>query len=544
MKKIKNYIGLSVMLFLAVFYGCQDDDQTFGDIVTPSNLTLTATVQGVTAETPNGPGTGLVDFEAHADNAITYKYVFGDGGEQLAPQGTATYAYTETGTHEFIVTVIATGTGGVATSTTTTVIVYSEFDDPVTKGYLTGGSSKTWYIAKALPGHLGLGPVETPTQDWYSAAAFEKEDCFYNDEFVFTQTPTGGITLDYDNMGESFFNVSYLSLFGGSGTSDACLPYDSSGTKNVALAAASSGLGEDISTGTQMIISDSGFMGYYVAQNRYEILDITENYLEVRFITAPPGDTNIAWYMKFTTDPEGGAGSGANMLETEFTTLMFEDEFDQTSLDTSIWNYELGNNSGWGNGEQQYYTDTNATLADGVLSINAVAESINGFNYSSSRITTKDNYEFQYGRMEVRAKLTQGGGTWPAIWMLGSNFETAGWPASGEIDVMEYVGNNPDNVLGTLHFPGNSGGNGVGSSTTVPNAGTEYHNYTLEWSADHIILAVDDVIFHEFQNTATLPFNQPFFIILNVAMGGSLGGDIDPSFVQSTMDVEYVRVYQ
>lgn len=541
---MKLYIKLMAVFMAFSWYGCQDDDQTFGEIISPSNLTIEAVVHDVSAEFPYGSGSGMVDFVAHADNAISYKFVFGDNTSQVVPGGETTHGFGLTGINEYVVTVIASGTGGTTTSATVNLTVYSAFDDPLAKEYLTGNSSKTWYIAKALPGHLGLGPMESTGQDWYSAAPFEKEDCFYNDTFTFTLQQDGNITFVQDNMGETFFNVSYLDVAGGSGGSDMCLAFDTSGVKNVSLSGATSGIPEDISTGTQMTFSNGGFMGYYVNQSSYEIMEITSTYMYVRFQMAPPGDTNIAWYMKFTTDPAGGGGGETNLLDTEFTNLVWADEFDQTSLDTSVWNYETGNNNGWGNGEDQYYTENNTSIVDGVLHIEAKAESMGGFNYTSSRITTKGNFDFKYGRMEVRAKLTDGGGTWPAIWMLGSNFDSVGWPACGEVDVMEYVGNSPDVYGATLHFPGNSGGNGITASTSVANAASEFHNYTVEWSEDHIIFAIDDHVFQEVDNTSTMPFHQNFFIILNVAMGGTLGGTIDPLFTQSDMEIEYVRVYQ
>ncbi|MEQ1799675.1 MAG: glycoside hydrolase family 16 protein, partial [Lacibacter sp.] len=146
--------------------------------------------------------------------------------------------------------------------------------------------------------------------------------------------------------------------------------------------------------------------------------------------------------------------------------------------------------------------------------------------------------------VEVRAKLPTGLGTWPAIWMLGNNISTAGWPACGEIDIMEHIGNQQNKIYGTLHHPGHSGGNGDGGTVTIPNVSTEFHKYSLDWSAATIKISVDDVPFFTFNNNSSLPFNQNFFIILNVAMGGTFGGTIDPAFNSSTLEIDYVRVYQ
>lgn len=544
MNIFKNYIIFLVAVLggCLTLNGCYDDDHSMGDINAPTNLSVNFTIYNATDSDPFGDGSGIVNFTATADNAMNYKFFFGDNTTASTSNGEISHSYALTGINTYTVTVLATGAGGASTSTTVSVTVFSSFSDENTKELLTGGSSKTWYIAKGLPGHLGLGPMTSYTQDWYSAAPFEKDECFYNDELTFSLDGNQNIVYNLNNHGETFFNVTYLSVGGGSGDEDTCLPYDTSGDRFVTLAAATPGAPE--TTGTQMMIGDGGFMAYYVAQSNYEILEITEDYMYVRFQMAPPGDTNIAWYMKFTTDPSGGGGNDdPGEFETEFNNLFWFDEFDGESVDLQKWNFEIGNNNGWGNQESQYYTDQNAVIENGILKIIAKRENMEGFEFTSSRINTKNKFDFQYGRMEVRAKLPVGGGTWPAIWMLGSTFDNVGWPYCGEIDVMEHVGNNPGVVQSALHFPGNSGGNAVVGSTDLPTADSEFHLYTVEWTAEHILFAVDNVVYHEFSNNSGIPFNSPFFIILNVAMGGNLGGVIDPAFQQSAMEIDYVRVY-
>jgi len=165
--------------------------------------------------------------------------------------------------------------------------------------------------------------------------------------------------------------------------------------------------------------------------------------------------------------------------------------------------------------------------------------------FTSARIKTENLYEFTYGRVEVRAKLPSGGGTWPALWALGANFDTVGWPDSGELDIMEHIGNNPNVISSSLHYPQNFGGNAVTGSTPVATATSEFHNYTMEWTPDCIKFVVDDEIIHTtFQNSTTTPFNSDFFLIMNIAMGGTLGGAIDNAFTEDTMEVDYIRVYQ
>ncbi|RAV30903.1 family 16 glycosylhydrolase [Sinomicrobium soli] len=544
MKRFPFYIStlLAAMLFL-LHSSCQDDDNSLGDITAPSGLNLEARIIGADDENEYGDGSGLVEFLASAEHATNYKFTFSDKSSELATSGNYTHRFTTPGVNDYIATVIASGTGGVSTSKTINLTVFSEFDDPETKALLTGESSKTWYLAKALPAHLGVGPAEGFSPDYYSATPFEKGDCFYNDELTFSLDSNGNIVFEQDNKGETFFNADYLSVGGGSGGEDACLPFDTSGNKFVNLAPAVSEAPGG--TGTQLIISDGGFMSYYIGASAYDILTIEEDYMEVRAIMG--SNSTLAWYLKFTTDPEGGGNNGGEeeMLETRFENLVWSDEFDEGSApDPANWNFETGNNNGWGNNESQYYTEDNAVIDDGVLSINLVAESINGYNYSSSRITTHNKFDFTYGRVEVRAKLTEGGGTWPAIWMLGSNFQEVEWPGCGEIDIMEYVANQHDVIHGTLHFPGNFAGNAVSESTVIDDVASDFHNYTVEWTEDQIIFAVDNKIFHKFDNTPDTPFHNPFFLILNVAMGGTFGGEIDPAFEQSSMEVEYVRVYQ
>ena len=168
-----------------------------------------------------------------------------------------------------------------------------------------------------------------------------------------------------------------------------------------------------------------------------------------------------------------------------------------------------------------------------------------GAAYTSARIKTENLFEFTYGRVEVRAKLPSAGGTWPALWALGANFDTVGWPDSGEIDIMEHVGNNSNVVSSALHYPGNSGGNAITNTTAVSTATSEFHNYTVEWTPEAIKFVVDDEVVHlTFVNDGSTPFNSDFFLIMNVAMGGTLGGTIDPAFTEATMEVDYIRVYQ
>ena len=359
------------------------------------------------------------------------------------------------------------------------------------------------------------------------------------------------ITYELNNNGSTFFNVDYASQFGGSAGQDECLSLDTSGEKSVTLAPAESGIPADLTTGTEIQIGGGGFMSYYIGASNYEVLEITENTMYVRAVMG--NNPALAWYLRFTTTPydqqQAGAGGGEEeeAFETEYETLLWEENFDaDASLNTDIWNYEIGNGTnGWGNQELQYYTEDNTSITDeGSLLITARREAESGFNFTSSRITTQDNFEFTYGRVEARAKLPQGGGTWPAIWMLGSDFDTVGWPQTGEIDIMEHKGNEPGVIHGTLHYPGASGGNADGNTTTIENPSSEWHIYTMEWSAERIVFLVDGEVYHTYENNADSPFNKDFFLIMNVAMGGTFGGNVAEDFTESSMEIDYIKVFQ
>ena len=226
--------------------------------------------------------------------------------------------------------------------------------------------------------------------------------------------------------------------------------------------------------------------------------------------------------------------------------LVWSDEFNTAGApDPSKWGYDIGA-GGWGNSELQYYTNRvdNVLVSNGTLKIIAKKETYSGSSYTSARLLSKGKFSFQYGKVEVSAKLPAGAGSWPAIWMLGDNFATAGWPTCGEIDIMEQKGSDMNRIYSTLHYLGHSGGSAIGSSFLINNVTTEFHKYGLIWSGANLQFLVDDVVCYTFVNSSSLPFNQNFFMILNMAMGGTFGGTIDPAFSSALMEVDYVRVYQ
>ncbi|MEO2063661.1 MAG: family 16 glycosylhydrolase [Christiangramia sp.] len=548
MKELKMIFSLLVVLLM--FSGCDgdEDDLQLESMVVPTNIQIDTDI--------STDGSGIVVFDVKADNAITYKFNFGDETTGTSLDGTYTKRYSRNGLNTYQVLVVAYGKGGISSSKRIEVSVESDFSDPETKELLTGGSSKMWYVAAFQPGHLGVGPSSGDGFDspiYYSAAPFEKAGaeasaCFYTDVLTFSTTGENNFTYNQNNNGATFFNVDYVGQFGGpTGSGDQCITYDTGGQKTVTLSPATSGI--ESSTGTVMDFSDGGFMSYYIGTSTYEILDIDENSMYVRAIMG--NNPALAWYLKFTTTPydqqqeSGNGGEEEAEFETQFNNLVWSDEFDGDSLDTDSWNFETGNGTnGWGNNELQYYLQDNVTVQDGSLFITAKRESESGFDFTSGRITTQDKYEFTYGRVEARIKLPEGVGTWPAFWMLGANFDEVGWPETGEMDILEWVGKEPGRIQSALHFPGNSGGNAVVGPSTIENPSSEFHTYTAEWTEDAITFLLDGEVYFTFDNDSDKPFNKDFFLILNVAMGGSLGGDVDPAFSESAMEIDYVKVYQ
>ncbi|MGK0421056.1 MAG: hypothetical protein ACJAT9_000717 [Polaribacter sp.] len=553
MKKFKNiYIILFSMLI--AFYGCQENEYEFGDIAAPTAILITAEIVGQDDANPFGDGTGSVNFTVSANNASSYVFFF-DGIAQASPSGIYTKRFSKVGVNSYTVVVKANGTGGVSTTKSMEVEVFSSFSDVEAENFLSGsnvGDSKKWYWQADVDVHVGLGPVtddygngEFAYEAWWNGIkAWDSEKaCMYDNEFVFTRT-TNGITFE-QTVGPAFVPGAYAGDIGVGG--DQC--HDDSvatsmfGVKQVSFgpstskAAIEGSYNNELYRGTTFDISDGGFMGWLVGSSTYDIISVSDDELVVRIIQAGDG---FAWYHKFTsTKPTQSASYTYN-------DLVWEDDFNTDGApDAANWTYDLGA-GGWGNGEAQTYTNSaeNVKVEGGSLKITAKSDGSGG--YTSARLKSQELYKFTYGRVEVRAKLPASAGTWPAIWMLGSNFPDVSWPFCGEIDIMEQTGANKDITLGTLHWY-NTTANGdasYGETTAVADASSDFHLYTVEWSDTSIKIYLDDVSFFEMANDSTLPFNADFFMILNIAMGGTLGGDIDPAFTEDTMEIDYVKVFQ
>lgn len=259
---------------------------------------------------------------------------------------------------------------------------------------------------------------------------------------------------------------------------------------------------------------------------------------------------------------ENGGGDASGDIPTEgYTTpesyegmqLVWQDEFEGNQLNEADWTFETGTGSnGWGNNELQYYRKENTSVEEGYLIITAKKEAYQGREHTSSRIITQGKQSFQYGRIDIRAALPQGQGIWPALWMLGANFPEAGWPACGEIDIMEMIGGGAgrDNAVhGTVHWSHNGQYASYGQGYTLDEGifADEFHVFSIVWDASAITWYVDDVEFNKVDITPAQlsEFHQEFFFIFNVAVGGNWPGSPNEStsFPQR-MIVDYVRVFQ
>jgi beta-glucanase (GH16 family) len=276
-------------------------------------------------------------------------------------------------------------------------------------------------------------------------------------------------------------------------------------------------------------------------------------------LVAPGGTSFVRYQIMFQGDAAYSAGSvyfdDLTLAQTGGGpqgnwNIVWSDEFNGTSIDTNTWTFDLGNNGGWGNGEMEYYTSSsqNAYVSNGFLHIVALQQSIGGYNYTSARMKTEGLYSAEYGRFEWRASLPSGLAFWPALWMLGTNITSVGWPECGEIDVMENRGSVLSQVQGSLHP-------GTNQVYTLPGGSvTNFHTYLLEWTAGAISWYVDGVRYETQTNLSNasqypFPYNNPFFIIMNIAIGGNYLGDPSTNTINAgttfpgQMLVDYVRLY-
>tara|TARA_R110002051_G_scaffold122437_1_gene195557 strand:- start:47164 stop:48804 length:1641 start_codon:yes stop_codon:yes gene_type:complete len=545
MNLFKRYIAL---LMLTLFIGCQDDEGQFGALVAPTNLDVQITVAT--------DQSGNVTLTPTAENAINFLVYFTQDAEPVIVNSSGqavSYRYTQSGMYSQVINVVANGTGGVSSSLAVTIDIDVRLViEPQLLSQIAGDGEKRWIWDASNAGHFGVGdPIES-FPNFFSATPNSLDGCLYDDVLIFSHDGNDNYSFELQTAGATFINWAEVKRFFPDATpqefTDECRDVSDQldlVTDFVIL--------EDNNSGKQMITVTNSTLSYWSGAMTYEIVELTAAKLVVRGLQDPfdPTGNQLAWYHTFV--PEGGApsclsGSTGNSGMGNNDVLIWADEFDETGAPCSAnWSYDIGTGeNGWGNGESQYYTDRseNVRVEDGVLKITAKSESFSGSEYTSSRLLTKDKFQFQYGKVEVRAKLPTGGGTWPAIWSLGADIDTNPWPGAGEMDIVEHVGNQQDRIFSTMHFPGSSGGGGIGDSVIVAGVSSEFHVYTMEWDADEIVFAVDGNPHFTFVNSSSVPFNKDFFLIVNVAMGGNFGGSIDPAFQQSTMEIDYIRVYQ
>ena len=287
---------------------------------------------------------------------------------------------------------------------------------------------------------------------------------------------------------------------------------------------------------------------------------------QVQPIEIPVADTTTRTNFNID-DPTLSIPATFPVRDLDPLTLVWSDEFDGAQLDPEVWFFESGDGSqygipGWGNSERQWYLPDNARLEDGKLKITARRETVGNFGFTSARINTRDRFAFKYGRIEASIQLPAGQGLWPAFWMLAQDSPYGDWPASGEIDILEAVnlGGFPgpggigggNEIFGTLHFGGGALGRIIASTTYVPSTDVtaDFHTYALEWDEFEIRWYYDGILYavqNSWQSSAApypAPFDQPFYILLNLAVGGNFPGSPDGSTpFPATMEVDWVRVY-
>ena len=539
------YKSIFYLILILGLNGCQEEEPKLETLLVPTNLNIVTQIED--------DESGNVTVTATADDALNIHVVFKENAEPVvvSPGEPAKFQYIQSGEYSQIITVIAYGPGGISTSKTVTVdLSVKLLIDPDILRKIGGDGSKRWVWNKEETGHWGADAAFNEENNGYKAPPNSINPCAYDDVLIFGYDDDDNYTYQME-LGENneslvgWADVQYF--FPDSNPTqfvDEC--HDITVT-NPKIETDTSFLifrGED---GELYIQVENSTLSFWSGAQVYKILELSDNLLSVRGVHKPIlEDIEIAYYHEFRPedyDPD---------KDNEFTELVWQDEFDvDGSPSVDNWNYDIGTGSnGWGNFEEQYYTDRtdNVVVEDGVLKIIAKKEDYEGKGYTSARLKTQDKYFFTYGRVDVRAKLAGGGGTWPAIWMLGSNFTSVGWPKCGEIDIMEYVGNKPGVVQSALHTQASSGNTINVKSTDIENETTEFHLYSIIWTEDQIKFLVDDEVFYtyrpEVQDERNWPFNASQFLILNVAMGGNLGGVIDPNFDESVMEIDYVRVYQ
>ena len=529
----------NLFLFVIIIFSCSgestDDatDPSDPDKIIPSNLTLSVEIVGLDSDNPNGDGSGVVRFTATADNAVNFSFRFGTGDSEESSSGVVEYTYTNTGTNTYNINLLAYSSTNhfVSTSQTIEVYVNPPLDADLVE-LLSGGSQKSWKINSAYDAHFSNGDKQFKYPTWWEASSFSKSNSgFYDDKFIFKSDGT----YIHETNGDVYGKANYLNqIFGNTGQpingSNEIEKYSLSNYQTTFSVVKEN-------DENKLSFQEKGFIGFFVGQHEFTIECYDDNNIFVRSVD----DQNRAWYI-WLTDQEVSTIPSKDI----FTNLIWQEEFNYNGkIDSNKWVYEIRDQ--WYNEELQATTNRldNVVVQDGRLRIIAKRENYNGKSFTSGRIKSNGKFDFTYGRVDIRAKLPGEKGTWPALWLLGSNYDDIDWPNCGEIDIMEHAGNRLNKIQGTVHLPDVSPGSGRGGETyDYNNVSSEFHIYSAVWNEKAITFLVDDKPFYIIGNSCALPFNWDFFLILNIAMGGTFGGSVPESFVSDIMEIDYVRVYQ
>jgi hypothetical protein len=510
MKKT-NFVSIVLLMLLFIACGNDSESEVLNDLK-PSNLSVTGIAIGTDSNNPNGDGSGIVDFTITATNANLYKVIINDEELELT-QNTFSYTFTNDGINEYPITVTASNSAGSATTTYTITVFVSntdglqlvwsdEFDgngaiDATKWSYETGGGGWGNNEVQVYTSNQSNVKIENGFLKITAIKESANANTYYFDELNLLDS--GGNIVDAI---ESF-----------EGALPSLNEFDGANTQIIANPDMS---GENTTSNVVKFIKTLGSSGNAgVFWDRSSAIDLSVNN-KLNLKTWSP-EAGVVVRLKLENSANG----------SEFYLV---DASTSVSNDWETLTYDFSGAPAYNYDRIVVFFDHGNTIA----------------NYTSGRIKTQNLYDFKYGRVEVRAKLPASAGTWPAIWMLGSNFTSVGWPHCGEMDIMEQKGWDKNNVLGTFHWQDSASDSyaGYGLEIEANTSTSEFHLYTLEWTRDVIYVLYDNEPYVTFANNSSLPFNADFFLILNIAMGGSLGGDIDPAFTQNTMEIDYVRVYQ
>jgi PKD repeat protein len=294
------------LLLLAGLSGCKEETYSFGDIITPTDLSLTTVVTGTNTTNPNGNGTGSVAITASATNAITYKVDFGDGTYKMVSTGAITHKYTNPGTYNYTVTVNAVGTAGTTTTVSKKITVFVAFEIPAAiLQSLTNNSSKTWILDKTKYGSLGMGPVGGFESIWWNldplnAADMAEKSPAFDDEVTFTKDVLNNVLMTVDNKGFTFMNGNCVSFYGATGSANGGYPLNTGGTKKLIFMDATSATTSAISTRIQFEVPGNGIIIFGVASHNYEILTLTN---DVMYLHCVGGIDGFSWFQRLIPKP-------------------------------------------------------------------------------------------------------------------------------------------------------------------------------------------------------------------------------------------------